>query len=99
MSQIKTRVVFARQDDPAPLFSTDLDLLHEMQIPGDPRYRYIHELGIGTSVTLAGKEYTVSEITTRFFDMEYKNESVFLNVYGERHPYNFEIVFKLRKAF
>jgi hypothetical protein len=97
MSQIKTRIVFAVTDDNNPVLSTDLDLLKTFSIPGDPRYRYIHEIGIGTEINMEGKSYQVTDIMSHFFDVEYKNEGLLSKSYGERYPYNFEIIFKLKK--
>lgn len=99
MSEIKPRIIFSFEEGEDPIMTTDLSVLKSLRIKPDPTYRYIHELTIGTVVTLpGGLKAEVVRITTNFYDMEYKNEGISLHGHGVRHPYNFEIIYKLKRV-
>ena len=98
MSQIKPRIIFSIEGGEDPIMTTDLSFIKTMRIKSDATYRYIHDAGVGTIVTLPdGLKAEIISITTNFYDMEYKNEGIYLHGHGERFPYNFEIIYKLRR--
>jgi len=98
MSQIKTRIIFKVQGDKNPLFSTDFDTIKKLDVPGEGPFKDFHEIIPGTRITLNNHEsYEVLEISTDFFDTEYSNDGISMNNIGERYPYNFEVVYKVRK--
>ena len=98
MSQIKPRIIFKIQGESNPLFSTDFDIIKQLNVPGEGPLRDFHEVSPGGKITLKNNmEYEVLEINTNYFDTEYSNDGISMNNIGERHPYNFEVVYKLRK--
>jgi hypothetical protein len=98
MSQIKPRIIFSFDNGEDPIMTTDLSFIKQMRIKPDVNYRYIHEATIGTIITLPdGLKAEITKISTNFYDMEYKNEGIYLHGHGARYPYNFEIIYKVRR--
>lgn len=98
MSEIKPRIIFSFEDGEDPIITTDISIVRSMHIRHDEKYRYIHHADEGTVVTLpGGYKAEIKKITTNYYDMEYKNEGINPHGHGERHPYNFEIIYKLKR--
>lgn len=98
MSQIKPRIIFSFEGGEDPIMTTDLGIIKSLRIKSDPTYRYIHQIDIGTIITLPGGfKAEVTRITTNFYDMEYKNEGISPHGHGQRFPYNYEIIYKLKR--
>jgi len=98
MSEIKPRFIFSYENEETPITTTDYSYLKSFDLKSDAKYRYIHELAVGTVITFpGGYKAEITRITTIFYDMEYKNEGINPYGQGERHPYNFEIIFKLKR--
>ena len=99
MSQIKPRIIFKIEGEQNPIFSTDFDIIKQLNVPGEGPFKDFHEITKGTRITLNNyDEYEVLDISTDFFDTEYSNDGISMNNLGERHPYNFEVVYKIRKV-
>ena len=98
MSQIKPRIIFSFENGEDPIVTTDHNFIKQMRIKADATYRYIHEAAIGTIVTLPdGLKAEIIKISTNFYDMEYKNEGIYIHGHGERYPYNCEIIYKVKR--
>lgn len=99
MSEIKTRIIFSYEDEDTPITTTDYGYLKTFDLKSDDKYRYIHHLDVGTIITFpGGYKAEITRISTNFYDMEYKNEGINPYGQGERHPYNFEIIYKLKRV-
>jgi len=99
MSQIKPRIIFKIEGEQNPIFCTDFDIIKQMKVPGEGPFKDFHEITSGTRITLKNyEEYEVINISTDYFDTEYSNDGISLNNLGERYPYNFEVVYKIRKV-
>ena len=98
MSEIKPRIIFSYENEDTPIITTDYSFLKSFELKSDAKYRYIHEMAVGTIITFpGGYKAEITRITTNFYDMEYKNEGINPYGHGEKHPYNFEIIFKLKR--
>jgi hypothetical protein len=100
MSEIRPRIIFSYENEENPIITTDYSFIKSFKLKSDAKYRYIHELAIGTVITLpGGYKAEITRISTNFYDMEYKNEGINPYAQGERHPYNYEIIYKLKKIY
>ena len=98
MSEIKPRIIISFQDGGDPIITTDINIIKTLRIKSDDKYRFIHQIGIGTIVTLPDSyKAEVISISTNYYDMEYKNEGINPHGHGALHPYNFEVIYKLRR--
>ena len=97
MSAIKTRIVFLDTDEQQPLFTTDLDFVRQLNIAGDLITGKVHKISKGSELDLDGQHYEVIDISSNMFDHDYGNDGIILNCRGERNPYNFDIIYKLKK--
>ncbi len=58
----------------------------------------MHEATVGSTVILpGGYRAEIVQIITNYFDMEYKNEGINPYSHGEKNPYNFEVIYKLKR--
>ncbi len=97
MSEIKPRIIFSFENGDDPIVTTDINIIKTMRIKHDAKYRYIHEITIGTIITLPNfNKAEVTHIRTNYYDMEYKNEGINPHGHGEKHPFNFEVIYRLK---
>ncbi|MFC2126519.1 hypothetical protein ACFLU5_17150 [Bacteroidota bacterium] len=99
MNQIKPRIIFKIKGEQNPIFSTDFDIIKQLNVPGEGPLKDFHEIAIGTIITLNNYDkYEITGVSTDFFDTEYSNDGISMNNLGERYSYNFEVVYKIRKV-
>lgn len=98
MSQIKPRIIFKIEDENERIFSTDFDVIKQLNVPGEGPFRDFHEITLGSKITLNNyQQYEVIGISTDYFDTEYSNDGISTNNVGERYPYNFEVIYRIRR--
>lgn len=97
MSAIKTRIVFLDTEEQQPLFTTDLEYVRHLKITGDASRNTVHKISKGTEIDIEGRHYEIIDISSNMFNHDYGNEGIILNCKGERNPYNFDVIYKLRK--
>ena len=99
MSQIKPRIIFKIDGGGNPLFSTDFDIIKELNVPGEGPFKDFHEIAKGSMIILNNFEkYEVTDISTNFFNTEYSNDGIAMNNLGERYSYNFEVVYMIKRV-